>query len=356
MLLAEGLRVADREEFQYSYVHFLPENEEVIPLLQAQGAPVTCLGSGSNLSMLLSSLSLARYLQRVQADVVHAHLPVAGVIARVAGRLARVPVVYSEHSVVDKYHPVTRTASRLSWRMQREAIAVSPDVADSIRRNFGPRVDVKVVLNGIDMSKFKREGAELGERVRSEWGIPQSAPVVGTVARFRPSKRLDLWLEAAELIRAEVPDVHFLMVGDGEVRDNLERQVGTAGLSDVVHFAGLQDTVQPFLAAMDVFLMSSEYEGFGLAPVEAMAMGVPVVATEVSGVRNVIDHGKTGLLVPYNADVVAEMARSVGALLTDTELRATLRTGGLEAAASRFSISRMQKELEHIYRSVSATT
>src|SRR5690606_27090970 len=115
---------------------------------------------------------------------------------------------------------------------------------------------------------------------------PEDAPVVGTVAVLRdgPAKRLDIWLDAARRIYEKKCDTCFIIVGDGASRPGLEAKVSSFGMSEVVHFVGKQTDVRPYLAALDVFLMSSAYEGFGIALVEAMAMENAVVATNVEGV------------------------------------------------------------------------
>lgn len=349
VLLVEGGRVADRESFIYSYVHFLPAHEGIAQALRAQGAGVEQIGSGSKLSVLASVFGLARYLKRVKADIVHAHLPLSGVVARLAASMAGVPIVYSEHNVMDRYHPVTMAAVRLTWKMQSLAIAVSPDVENSIHRNVGTVVDTQVVLNGINTDAFARPIEQVRRQVRSDVGIPDSAPVVGTVARFRPAKRLDLWLQSAALIRSRLPDAHFLIVGDGELRSEIDRDVADLGLQDAVHMVGLQDDVPPYLSAMDVFLMSSEFEGFGLAPVEAMSMGVPVVSTEVSGIRNVLAD-TSGILVPFDNNVAAGLADAVVEVLADEEAASKLASLGRQSAVNKFGIGRMQRELETIYK------
>ena len=214
---------------------------------------------------------------------------------------------------------------------------------------------MQMVWNGVNtvrLSPVHDDGCE----VRSVIGIPAEVPVIGTVAVFRdtPQKRLDVWLQAAQKIREAVPEAHFLLVGDGSLRDRLQAQAGALGLSGAVHFAGRQSNVRPYLAAMDVFLMSSAYEGFGLAPVEAMAMEVAVVATDVEGVRNVVTSGETGLLGAFDEDVATTLSELVVRLIRNPESRERLATAGRHDAVERFSIVRMQRELEEIYERTTA--
>lgn len=350
VLLTEGLAVADRNQFLYSYAYLQSQPDDVAADLRVQRARVHCFHIDGNLQMLIGARRIARYLQEQDIDIVHAHLPVAGVVARLAGRLAEVPVVYTEHCPIESYHPLVRGLGLLTWRWQERVVAISEDVADSIRANAGEAVPVQTVWNGVNTKRFSSD-QEDGRAVRSALGIPSEAPVIGTVAVFRdtPQKRLDVWLEVAQKVRAEVPGAQFILVGDGSLRGRLEGQAEILGLGDVAHFVGRQSDVRPYLAAMDVFLMSSAYEGFGLAPVEAMAMEVAVVATDVEGVRNVVTSGETGLLAAFDERVADTLSERTIGLIRDPERRRALASAGRRDAVARFSIVRMQRELEAIY-------
>lgn len=352
-LLVEGLRVADRDRFDLRYAYFLSQYNGVDEDLRALGAGVTCFNVANTPAMLLSVGQVARYLREARIDVVHAHLPVSGVVAALAARRAGVPIVYTEHTPVEPYHPATRLALRATWGLFSRVVAVSPDVAASVRANGGRRAAVQVVMNGIDTDRFA-PGVADGAAARRALGIPDGAPVVGTVASLRPQKRIDVWLAAARKILDRTPEAHFVLVGGGEMRAAVERDVDALGLADAVHLVGPKPDVRPYLAGMDVFMMSSEFEGFGLAPVEAMAMQVPVVATGVVGIRNVIRDGEDGLLVPFDERAPAALAGAVAGLLGDSERRRALGMAGREAAVSRFGLVRMQRGLERLYTDVVA--
>lgn len=352
VLLAEGLAVADQSRFAYGYGYFLPWKDAVVPELEAQGAPVTCFEASSNLAIVLAARRVAQHLRAWQADLVHAHLPVAGVVARLAGWLAGVPVLYTEHNLLEHYHPVTRTLNVATWRLQAHAVAVSADVEASIRTHAGDRVPVQTVLNGVNVRAFDPALYD-GEAVRTQWGIPKDAPVVGTIAVFRAQKRLDDWVRVAQQIRRAVPDAQFILVGDGGLRPQLERYVQEAGLGEVVHLVGLQDEVRPYLAAMDVYLMTSEFEGLPIALLEAMAMGVPPVVTAVGGIPELVTSGVNGALHPQG--VLDALAASVTRMLQDAAKRGRLGQAARRTVAQRFSMERMQRELEAIYAGIIET-
>ena len=346
MLLPEGLRFADREHFEYGYGYFLPWKDAMVPALKVQDVEVKCFGGRNNLQILLAARQIAAYLRRHQVDVLHCHLPIAGAVGRIAGRLAGVPVVYSEHNKQERYHGITRWLNASTWGWQARAIAVSADVADSIRAKISAQVPLEVVLNGVDVGRFHRTAVD-PSLVRERFGIPANAPVVGTVAVFRVQKRLEDWLEAARRIRAQHPDVHFLLVGDGPERGTVEAKIAELGLGDYVHLPGLQEEVRPSLAAMDVYLMSSVFEGLPVALLEAMSMECAPVCTRVGGIPEVLSDRVNGRLSEPR-DPVA-LAENVAALLRDAGERQALAAQARRTVQEGFSMQRMTRELESIY-------
>jgi len=339
---------ADGCEHRVGY--FLPWKDALVEELAATGTPVRGFPARSPAGMLLRVPAVARWLRREGADLVHCHLPLAGVVGRLAGRLAGVPVVYTEHNLQERYHPWTRRANLATWRLQAAVVAVSGDVAASIARHADPRVPVRVVLNGIEPPLSP--DPEAVARARAACGAADGAALVGTVAVLRRQKRLDLWLEAAGAILAEVPEARFVLVGDGPLRDELESEAAALRIAGRVHFAGLQEDVTPWLAAMDLFLTSSEFEGLPLALLEAMSVGLPVVVTRVGGVGEVIEDGASGRLVGFG-DPDALAAATVE-LLRDCALRERLAERGRQVVLERFGVARMARELGEVYREVLA--
>ena len=355
VLLGEGFPAADRDRFVLEYASLRDRPNELVSELRAAGATVHELGLRSDASLVLASGRLARIIRERGIDVVHAHLPLAGAAARVAARRAGVPVVYTEHTMPERYQALSGLANRLTWRSQEVVVCITSDVRASALRHYGASVPLQVVRSGVNTERFR----PISDAVNSPEQLRQLRPddvVVGTVAVFRdtPAKRLDLWIEAVAAVMREHPNVRALLVGDGELRTRLEEQALATGIGSRFLFVGRQVDVRPFLARMDVFLMSSAYEGFGVAPAEAMAMGVPVVATEVSGVREVVRHGYTGYLVPFDDQVVQGLARAVGRLVVDPGLAQTLGRQAREHVRENLSLERMQRELEDIYLRVAS--
>jgi glycosyltransferase involved in cell wall biosynthesis len=257
-----------------------------------------------------------------------------------------IPVIYTEHNRMERYHPLTRHLNLITWCFQNRVIAVSDEVATSIKAHVRSPKPVDVVLNGVDVEHFARERID-GLQVRRNLGIPTDAPVVGTVAVFRAQKALDDWLEAARQIVDRVHGVHFVLVGDGPLRTELASLSRSMGLQGVVHFPGLQTDVRPYLAAMNVFMSSSLFEGLPVALLEAMAMRCPVVATTVGGIPEVIRHGENGYLVgPRKPSALAD---SVLDLLASHERSRRFGEEARHTIEEGFSLQRMNREIEAIY-------
>ncbi len=328
--------------------YFLPWKDALVEEVRSAGAAVRLFVAGNPAVMLARTGAVAAWLRRERADLLHCHLPLAGVVGRLAGWLAGVPVVYTEHNLQRRYHPATRIANRLTWRLQRAAVAVSGEVAESIARHLPSAVPVHRVRNGIEIPPPPEPGrvAELRHRL----DLPDGAPVVGTVAVMRVQKRLDLWLDAATHLLESHSDTRFVLVGDGPLRSELEERASRPPLAGRVRFTGLQEDVWPYLALLDLYLMSSQFEGLPLALLEAMASGLPPVVTAVGGIPEVVEDGVNGHLVRFGDP--AALAASAAAVLEDPALARRLGEAARDRVRERFGIERMTRELEAIYRQI----
>ncbi len=348
-LLEHGQRHVDRDRFRLSYVYFLPDKDALAGRLRDLGGEVTLLRAAGPLSLALSSGPLARHARSLAANLIHGHLPVSGVVARLAGRRAGVPVIYTEHSQHARHRLLTRWANRGTWGLQQHVVAVSEAVERSIPRRIRRRAALTVIPNGVPVDDLGPDPAA-ARRFRSNLGIDPDAPLVGHVAVFRREKRLDLWLEAAAALTRKLPSCRFALVGYGPQRSALEKQAARLGLGERVHFTGLLEDVRPALSALDLLLSTSRFEGLPLTLLEAMATSVPVVATAVGGVPELITHDQNGVLVE-SADATS-LAEAVALLLEQPDRRRRLARAARATVAERFSSRAMQRRLEELYLQV----
>jgi glycosyltransferase involved in cell wall biosynthesis len=271
-----------------------------------------------------------------------------------------IPIVDTEHNTWERYNKLSYWGNRVTFKHQDVAIAVSNEVALSMQLNSifdpyqrGGRLHVKVVKNGVNTKEFRRQALEGKDKLgglRQELGIPDSASVIGKVAVFRTQKRLWLWVDVALRILEKHPDVHFLLVGDGEWRARIEKQIQESGKGKHFHLVGVQKHVIPYLSLMDIYLSSSEFEGLPIAMLEAMSCEVPVVSTRAGGIGEVVQHGVHGYLTEI--EDWEKLEEYCLRLLKDKELHEQMALSARDRVIEKFSMVRMVRELEGIYREV----
>lgn len=346
-MLVDALPYHDRRRWTIEVAYLLPWKSFLVPQLEAQGVPVHCLGMKSNLGGPGAVIALRSLLRERGIGLVHAHLPMAGVVARLAARGTGVPVVYTEHNLQERYHPLMRQANRLTFGMNALAIAVSEEVARSLRgHGLDRKAPVEVMPNRVPVAAIREEGSR-GAAVRRELGIPADAVVVGAVAVLRVQKRLSDWLAVAARVCAQSEKARFLLAGDGPEMGTVRAEVARLGLEGRVLLPGFRPDGRAVIGALDLFLMTSEFEGLPIALLEALALGKPVVATAVGGVPEVVTEGQEGFLLPIGD--VASIASRVLHLVEDAALRATMGEAAAATARTRFDLGANIRRIEEIY-------
>jgi glycosyltransferase involved in cell wall biosynthesis len=284
--------------------------------------------------------ALVRLARATDAALIHANGSRAMAYAGVAGRLTARPTLWHVR-VADSDGLVDRALCTLATAV----IATSRAVA---RRFPWAPAKVRLVPNGVDVKRFAPRPA--AGALRASLGVPSSAAVVLSIGRHVPEKGYRHLVDAAALVERSRPGVHWVLVGDGELRSELEAQARRLSLASRLHFTGWRDDVADVLALADVFVLPSESEGFGRVLVEAMAMSRPIVATEVGGVPDIVLAGETGLVV-RPADPLA-LADAVRALLDDPARAARLGAAGRARAESTFSLGAHVDGVERVYDEV----
>ena len=277
-------------------------------------------------------------------DLLHAHLPNAHVLAGIAGRLTGKPVLATLHG-----HRV----GVLDLEVHRSAgTHLSVVCRQSYFHALGLGVNAGQLTcnpNGVDKERFKpRPRPEEG--IRTALGIPAAAHVVGFVGRLSPEKGPDVFLRAALLAQAHLKDAHFVLVGDGPMAPALRETIASLQLTHRVHLVGLRHDVAPVLNDMDLLVSSSHSEAMPLAVMEAMASGLPVVATRVGGLPDMIDQGESGWLVaPNDFQDIANRVQQI--LLTPGELErmsSAARRRAVEKMALADTVDRMAKLMSRL--------
>jgi len=297
---------------------------------------------------------LALTLRRLRVDVVHTHSSKAGILGRVGAWLAGVPcIVHTVHgwSFNDEQSLAARSLyvalERLAARLTDRLLVVSEsDRRRGTTLRIGKPDRYRVVRSGIDASLY-RAPSRPRELVRRELGFGPDDVVVGTLACLKPQKAPLDFVEAARLARARDPRLRFFIAGDGPERKAVEARIAAAGLPDHVKLLGWRRDAADLLHAMDLFLLTSRFEGLPRAVLQAMAAGVAVIATEVDGIPEVVREGETGVLVPPARPEIA--ARRVVELGADPVLRARLAACARARLGAEYDLARMVRQLEREY-------
>jgi len=295
---------------------------------------------------LSAAWRLARVVKRLQPAVVHAHdahgVAMASLALSLGGTGAQGPALVASRRV--DFHLRQNSFSRWKHRQVDCFICASEAIRQMLVADGVPPDRTVTVHEGIDLDHVRSAPAV---NVHEAFWLPHRAPVVGNVAALVPHKGQRHLIEAAHLVIQQMPDVRFLILGDGELRDSLERHVREHHLEKHVFLPGFRTDVLGCMKSFDLFVMSSVTEGLGTALLDAMACGKAIVATRTGGIPEVVEDGETGTLVPPRDH--AAMAQAILAMLADDEQRRRMGDAGLARVQARFTVERMVAETAAVY-------
>jgi glycosyltransferase involved in cell wall biosynthesis len=355
--LAHAFMVGGAEEMVLNLVRHLPprfepavccihEEGPIGEEIRRTGTPVAVLGLTPGIRRPRDVFGIAGYLRGARPQIVHTFLLTASVYGRLAAILARVPIVVgTEVNIYERKRYAHALAERVLMAGTDRVVVSAESVRDFyVTQVHADPAKIDVIYNAVDFTQAQATIARA--EMRKTLGLSSDARVAGVIARLTEQKGHQ-YLFAALASKPSLADVHLLVIGGGELHDVLVHDVEAKGLASRVHFLGPRRDLGNLLAAMDLFVLPSLWEGLPLSMVLAMGAGVPVVATRVAGVPEVVDDGRTGVLVaPGDPET---LAAALARLFGDAELRQRLGADAKAAVLPRFGVDRYVDSIAGMY-------
>ena len=346
MLLQETLKEHHSDKFEFHYIYFLPWKNQMVEGIQNAGGIVINMPAQNNIQIILQLKKILQYIKENKIDVIHCHLPWTGFLGRIIFKIKGIPVLYTEHNIQNRYHFFTKVINKFTFNWQTKVIAVSNEVAKSIEQSIRPKIPVKTVLNGVNTLDFIRNPS-LGLEKRKEMGISFGTILIGTIAVFRFQKRLKEWIDVFKNIHDVYPEVRGCIVGDGILKEEIMEHLKNKGMENYIFFPGLETDVKPWLSAMDIFMMTSSFEGLPIAMLEAMSMECAIVTTDAGGIKEVINNGKDGFLVPL--DEWQSLVKPLSYLIQNPSEIKNFGVNARLRVEHSFGMKAMVQQIEKIY-------
>jgi glycosyltransferase involved in cell wall biosynthesis len=335
--------------------HAHSRHETILPELTKSGIPYYVIDMRRAIHPwydLKALLQLLLLLRRERFDLIHVHSSKAGFLGRLAALLLRRrPVIYTPHGLYFlgqkgwRYHfyrLLEQTAGYFTDRVI--AVSASEKAALIDARIFSPQ-RVVLIENGIDVKKYIPPVDRWS--VRQQLCLPEKGPVVGTVSRFVPQKNPEMIFEITRYLIHTIPNIHFIWCGEGELLSYYQKRASLEHLLPQLHMPGFSVDVRKVLASLDIFIAASSFEGLPYSVLEAMACALPVVATNSGGLRDIIRHEQTGLLL--QTDSPSEFGAAISDLLADSERRHILGSAGRRLIMQHFTVQESLRQTQQLY-------
>jgi glycosyltransferase involved in cell wall biosynthesis len=356
LYLSHAFMVGGAEEMVLNLVRHLPPRFEPMvaciheagPIgeeIRRTGIPFSVLGLTPGLARPLDVLRLRDALTAWAPAIVHTFLLTGSLYGRFAAMMAGVPIVIgTEVNIYEKKQPLHARLERWLMKGTDAVVASAGSVKDHYVAQVGADADrIEVIYNAVDWAQLQTTMAR--DEFRTSIGVPLDAPAAGIIARLTEQKAHRVLFEA--MTNTELSALHLIVVGDGELRGDLQSRAVSLGIAGRVHFLGARRDLGNILAASDIFAMPSYWEGLPLSMVLAMGAGLPVVASRVAGIPEVVNDGVNGLLV--DAGDSTQLARALGTLVNDGELRSRLGAAARTFVLPRFGIDGYVASIAALY-------
>lgn len=307
--------------------------------------------------------SLVRHFRAFRPHIVDTHLSKAGFLGRLAARIVGIPAVHTFHINIFSGYAWNLPQRHLYLRLEQVAaqwstrlICLSDELgAEILSHGIGQAEQFRTISLGIDLTPYAASPAHVEKArstLRAELGLPLDAPLIGHISRLAPVKSVKTFVQAAALMQQAHPNITFLVIGDGESRARLQALANELKLGNKLRFLGVRSDIPSLNLALDVVALTSLQEGTPISVIESLAAGRPVVANDVGGVSRLVQHEKTGLLIPPN-DPTA-VARALTRVLEQPALAAQWGENGRARMRQEFNVERMLDDHRTLYREVAS--
>jgi starch synthase (maltosyl-transferring) len=338
----------DRSRWE-PFVFCLSGEGELAAVLRDAGIAVVCLGANRRHGLRVV-WRLSRRLAKLRPTILQTFLYHANIAGRLAGRAARIPMIVSGIRVAEKRSAFRLWLDRATGWMVARHVCVSQDVAAfSAARGRLPVSKIRVIPNGVDAARL----AEAPRAELAQFGIPPASRTLLFVGRLDPQKGPFVLLTAVKDLLPRHPELHVLMVGDGPLGEKLRTWVAKENLQSRIHFAGRRNDVPSLFRAADLFVLPSLWEGLPNVVLEAMAAGIPTVASRVEGISDLLIDGRTGLIVPPNSP--PDLAEAIARMLADPQQARRMAREAQRIVQERFTWQNVVEQYEQTYRELLAS-
>ena len=302
----------------------------------------------------LASWKLYRRMKTEHYLIVHTHSSKAGILGRFAARLAGVPIIVHTVHGWSFHDHMSRGLRRIYISLEKYAASISDimvvvtknDITKGIEEGIGQTDQYRLIRSSIPIDEFD-PGIFDRSLVRKELDIPQDVPVLGNIGRFSPQKNPLDWIRVADNVAKELPDCFFLLVGDGPLRTEVEELISTTNLAKRTIITGLRRDIPRMLSTIDVFLLTSLWEGLPRVIPQAMSMGIPVIANRADGTIEAVQDGITGYLC--SPGDINGLARNCIRLLSDKKIRYKMGLSCQNYARREYNLDVMITQIESLY-------
>jgi glycosyltransferase involved in cell wall biosynthesis len=346
------LKYLDRNKYQITVIC----HGEVYEELNSLGYNVHYVEMVRNISILKDLVSLKNvlcYLKNNKVDIVYSHSSKGGVLGRIAARLLNIPNLYNPHGWSFNMKTSERKKhfyiliEKIISRFADKIIMISEaEYNDAVLKGIVDRNKLVLITNGVDLGKFNINN---GDEFKQSLNIPKDFKVVGMMGRFTEQKCPQTFIEVAKIVTDSYPNCKFILIGDGELKGSLEKMVAALKLGGKVIFIGWVSDPEKYISIIDVGVLTSKWEGFGLVLAEMMASGKPVVASEVDGIPFVVKKNIDGFLC--RSDDVQGFAKYVLRLLNEDDLYKAMSESAYKHAREKFDLKLVIRQHETIFDS-----